>query len=181
MLLDSAVGSAVPCGSASPVCYRNSAIRAARRFRVKRTPAVGSAVPCVSCLILELGNPCGSAFSLVVPDGAGSSCQCGSASPVRYLCRQILDTNAARRLQFDTGSRIPMRLGVFLGGTGLPLDPVTSLARRLLFDTGSRIPMRLGVFLVGTGENRISDINAARRLLFVTRSRITMRLGVCRG
>ena len=86
-------------------------------------------------------------------------------------------TSAARRLQFDIGSRIPIRVGVVLVCRRIRIRD-TNAARRLLFDTGSRIPMRLGVFLGGTGENRISDINAARRLLLVIGCRISMQLGV---
>ena len=50
---------------------------------------------------------------------------------------QISDINAARRLLFDTGSRIPMRLGVLRVSWTLPSDPDTNAARRLQFEVDS--------------------------------------------
>ena len=72
-------------------------------------------------------------------------------------------TSAARRLQFDIGSRIPMRLGVFLGGTGENRISDINAARRLLFVVRSRISFWLGVWVCYW----MSDISAARRLLFI--------------
>ena len=50
---------------------------------------------------------------------------------------RIACTNAARRLLFDTGFRIPMRLGVLRMSWTLPLDPDTNAARRLQFEVDS--------------------------------------------
>ena len=71
--------------------------------------------------------------------------------------------SAARRLLFDIGSRIPMRLGVFLVRTGENRISDTNAARRRFC-----YPFC----------DRFSDISAARRLLFVIGSRISVRLGV---
>ena len=118
-----AVGSAVPCGSASPVCYLISVLGAARRFACenRREP--------------DLGFRCGSASpgcSIWFPH---LGFRCGSASP---MCSLISVLGAARRLLFDTGARCSVRLGVFLVGIGLPLDSVYRAARRVQFDIGSQ-------------------------------------------
>ena len=118
----SAVGSAVPCGSASPVRYQSSAYRAARHFACenRREPDLGF--------------------------------RCGSASPVCYLIsglgaagrfqRGALDFSnpvlgAARRSEPDWNRYWNRDLGFGCGSASPVCSPITVLgaARRLLFVT----------------------------------------------
>ena len=109
----------------------------------------------VSCWMLELGVPCGSACSWLESVCrwicAGSAVPCGSASPVGD---RISDISAARRFLFVIRSRISVRLGV------------SHLFSDLGYQCGSASPVC----------DRISDISAARLQLDSNRIRIGFRL-----
>ena len=130
-----AVGSAVPCGSASPVCYLISVLGAARRFACenRREPDLGF--------------------------------RCGSASPVCYLISVLGAARRCQWLRWIcVGFRCSVRLGVAWASsvTGFRCGSV-SLGCLLSLDLDAA-RRRLGVFCTlkesiidpPRGRNRLS-------------------------